>query len=437
MGMGSRSSRELQRKEDLLNHFWSATEPTESELKCVRELAAKLKEKQVGLPASIAVNGDETRALVRFVRARQGVLHDAEAMVLEMRRWRAEKKTDTVLDAPLGTCPGVSQPTKESVIRACVPNGVHGYDKQGRPIYFERLGKLRFKAMTEQGVTPTDFVHHHVQFQEYMANVCFTEASRRAGFTVDKFTYVMDMKGLSLSVLNTSTFSAFKEICRIDQNYYPETLGIMLIVNAPTVFSVFWSTCKSFVHPNTRAKIKIVRPNKTPETLLQYVDADVLPVDLGGTFTGLATSTENGHVTTFHTTFDSEVRRRASSKAASSSIRECEQRAPAPCTQEEGVSAAPDIKVSRVVPTTSALSDAVDVPRGDVEVVSTTTRRAADDDVADARVDEASPLVKVKDEVAPRDVSTRHALATFFLGVFAGALSASACFLGSDDSASS
>lgn len=407
-------SKAKEKKHQLIEDYWKATAPTPAESAKCRELEAILAREDSEIPDGAVVNGDKARSHLRLVRARQGNVKEAAQMARDLRKWRADNAVDSVLNEPLGPSPRDANLAKEAVIRACLPSGVHGYDKQGRPLFIERVGRLRFDAMTEKGVTTQDFVRHHVQIQEYMNTVCFGDASRVAGFTVDKFVYVMDMKGLSLSVLNSATFGAFKEVARIDQNYYPETLGAMLIVNAPTVFSVFWSLSKPLINPNTRAKIKIVRAEKTRETLLQYVDEAHLPKDLGGTFQGDATSSEVfGHVTAFHRGFDEEVRRRG---AAANWRKLAPARAKAPAAAGRRPTKAVDKarRAPALAPAPAEPSEPAPTPKA---LAPAAPARAAKPSAAEALMRKAS---------AGEAVPARHIVSTFLAGVVAGALAATA-----------
>ena len=45
---------------------------------------------------------------------------------------------------------------------------------------------------------------------------------------------------------------------KIAQDYYPEIMSHMFIINAPFTFRAVWSIVKAFVHERTKAKIKIL-----------------------------------------------------------------------------------------------------------------------------------------------------------------------------------
>lgn len=45
--------------------------------------------------------------------------------------------------------------------------------------------------------------------------------------------------------------------CCLLQDYYPEHLGCMFMINTPWVFRGFWAVIKGFLHERTLAKIQV------------------------------------------------------------------------------------------------------------------------------------------------------------------------------------
>lgn len=62
-------------------------------------------------------------------------------------------------------------------------------------------------------------------------------------------------------------------------NYYPETLGIAAILNAPWIFSACWTIIKVMLDPVTASKIAFLKPAQ----LKEFMNDEDIPVDLGGT----------------------------------------------------------------------------------------------------------------------------------------------------------
>jgi hypothetical protein len=73
-----------------------------------------------------------------------------------------------------------------------------------------------------------------------------------------------------------------KVAAKVTQDYYPEILGAMYLVNANFLFRGVWAVVKGFLDEKTRKKITILGKDFEP-TLLGLVDAQNLPSFLGGT----------------------------------------------------------------------------------------------------------------------------------------------------------
>jgi hypothetical protein len=70
----------------------------------------------------------------------------------------------------------------------------------------------------------------------------------------------------------------------IGQNYYPEMLGKMFMINTSSLFSFVWSIIKGLIDEKTRNKITVLKYDYIKH-ILEYVDKENLPSSLGGTCT--------------------------------------------------------------------------------------------------------------------------------------------------------
>ena len=94
----------------------------------------------------------------------------------------------------------------------------------------------------------------------------------------------MDLNKLTTSQLSRRALAIIKEQAAIDSVCFPETMSKMLIVNAPTYFSATWVIIKGWLDARTSAKIEVISSRSTMEKrLLEFIDADQLPSDYGGT----------------------------------------------------------------------------------------------------------------------------------------------------------
>lgn len=97
---------------------------------------------------------------------------------------------------------------------------------------------------------------------------------------VETVLVIVDLKGFSLS-----QFWQMKDLARmsfqISQDYYPETMGQVKIINAPLSFTSMWAVMKPWLARETVDKVDILGSSYA-DALLSIVDAENLPVSLGG-----------------------------------------------------------------------------------------------------------------------------------------------------------
>ncbi len=116
---------------------------------------------------------------------------------------------------------------------------------------------------------------------EKVADPRLPACSRKAGKLLETCCTIMDLKGVGLSRVS-SVYGYVKQASAISQNYYPERLGKMYLINAPWGFSSVFSVVKGFLDPVTVEKIHVLGSSYQKE-LLSQVPAENLPKEFGGT----------------------------------------------------------------------------------------------------------------------------------------------------------
>ncbi|KAL4892117.1 CRAL-TRIO domain-containing protein [Aspergillus ambiguus] len=214
----------------------------------------------------------DTLTLLRFLRARKFDVAASKLMFVESEKWRKEFGTDDL--------PRTFNYEEKPQVFAYYPQYYHKTDKDGRPVYIEKLGKIDLNAMYKI-TTAERMLQNLVTEYEKLADPRLPACSRKAGKLLETCCTIMDLKGVGVTSI-PSVYGYVRQASAISQNYYPERLGKLYLINAPWGFSTAFNAVKGFLDPVTVDKIHVLGSNYKKE-LLGQVPAENLPLEFGGT----------------------------------------------------------------------------------------------------------------------------------------------------------
>lgn len=209
--------------------------------------------------------------LLKFLRARKFDVAKAKEMLLSAENWRKEFGVEEIM---------TNFDFKEKAeVDKYYPQFYHKTDKDGRPVYVERLGLLDIKALyaiTTQERQLKRLVYEYEKFATERLPAC----SKAVGYPVETSCTILDLGGVSLT--NFYRVKDFvMQAASVGQDRYPECMGKFYIINAPWAFSTVWSVIKLWLDEVTVAKINILG-SSYKDVLLQQIDEENLPKVLGG-----------------------------------------------------------------------------------------------------------------------------------------------------------
>ncbi|KAK4491821.1 hypothetical protein RD792_002597, partial [Penstemon davidsonii] len=224
----------------------------------------------------LPIRHDDYHTLLRFLKARDFNIDKTIQMWEEMLNWRREYGADSIIE-------DFEFEEVEEVLQY-YPQGYHAVDREGRPVYIERLGKAHPSKLMH--ITSVErYLKYHVQEFERALNEKFPACSVAAKKKICSTTTILDVQGLGVKNFTKTAATLLSAMANIDNNYYPETLYRMYIVNAGHGFKkVLWPAAQKFLDAKTIAKINVLDP-KSVGKLQEVIDPSQLPDFLGGSCT--------------------------------------------------------------------------------------------------------------------------------------------------------
>lgn len=225
--------------------------------------------------------------LLRFLRAKNFDVEKATEALRNHLDFRKQNNLDAI-SAGRRFCFGCNEekfPELLSAVKRYYPHGYHGMDREGRPVYIERLGELDPKGLLS--VATTEQILEYFTYESELTTIDrLPSCSLATGRLVETSMSILDLKGLSFKVVSNSTIMKMVQaLSKEQEEHFPSVMSTMVIVNAPAVFSMAWSAIKPFLDPRTVDCIQIFSAGQfadARERLLELIAPEELPPFLGG-----------------------------------------------------------------------------------------------------------------------------------------------------------
>ena len=209
--------------------------------------------------------------LLRFMRARKFDVKKVHEMFTTYLKWRTTENVDDIENWDF----------KEQLqVKQVYPHGYHRTDKLGRPIYIEQISKCDIDEVLKR-TSEQNMMKYYVKEYERVLRYRFDCCGIKAGKIIEQSLTIICANGLGISACTGKVKRFMKLASDIGQNYYPEMLGTMYIINAGFFFSAVWAIAKAFIDEKTSKKIQMLGSDYLKE-LTKLVDLDTFPKALGG-----------------------------------------------------------------------------------------------------------------------------------------------------------
>jgi hypothetical protein len=162
-------------------------------------------------------------------------------------------------------------------------HGYHMTDREGRPVWIDRPWQANIDACYDL-VDPDMMMKYYVSEYERLIHWKLPAWSAAYGSNVDSTFSIVDCKGFNMGMMNKKGREFLKIASTLGENYYPDIMWNMYVINTPFIFKAAWVAIKPFISEKSRNRIKLFG-SKYHKELFKIVDQDNLPEKVGGNCT--------------------------------------------------------------------------------------------------------------------------------------------------------
>ena len=165
-------------------------------------------------------------------------------------------------------------------IKLFYPHNYHKTTLLGEPIFIQMLGQLKINDINR--ILPEPLLTKYIVFKlNELENIIFPKCSAKYNRTINKVFCIVDLLGLTTSLMNKNILNFVMKQMNIVTNYFPGILGGLYFINTGLIFRGIWTTCKYIYNVQTRNRIKLLGFQYKSE-LLSKIKEENLPKFIGG-----------------------------------------------------------------------------------------------------------------------------------------------------------
>jgi hypothetical protein len=233
---------------------------------------------------------------INYMNYCQGNLEKARLLYGKMLKWREINQLDQIFDLPqIGF----------DLITENYPHYIHGYSLDGCAIAYEILGKGKVGPLVKSGVTIDDLVWHFNLRNEvifrYVLDAqrlndavkaappgAITPTSFESAYTgspdvlstpIPRMMVIIDLKDISFFSFTPDVLSFLSKNGFMIDNFYPEQVKRLVVVNAPRFFSGIWKVITGVLPASVINKVDILSDLKD---LNKYIHSSQRPPEYFG-----------------------------------------------------------------------------------------------------------------------------------------------------------
>jgi hypothetical protein len=165
-------------------------------------------------------------------------------------------------------------------IKLFYPHNFHKTTIFGEHIFIQMLGQLKIDDINR--ILPEPLLTKYIVYKlTELEKDIFPKCTAKYNHTVNKVFCIVDLLGLTTSLMSKNILNFVMKQMNIVINYFPGILGGLYFVNTGLIFRGIWATCKYLYDAQTRNRIKLLG-FKYKNELLNKVRAENLPKFIGG-----------------------------------------------------------------------------------------------------------------------------------------------------------